>query len=517
MAGPGSIKSTISAGKASIAQFENFTVLDPGAYDGEFDGVSVPPKGTPERDAMERKLKRKIDFTILPIVFCMYILNYLDRNNIAAAKLGTLVEDLNLTGTQYTTCVSILFVGYILMQVPSNLILERLGRPSLYLPGAMAIWGVLSACTGAVHSYGGLVAIRFLIGFAEAVFYPGVVFYLSCWYTKYEMAKRSAIFVCGSWLSGAFSGLISYAVLKDLDGKRGLAAWRWLFIIEGAVTVAFSLLAIFVLPELPATTRWLSKEERLLGVIRMIEDVGKKDDDHEIDHTEDTHVVPNTVLEKIKIALEGFQLAAKDIKVLILFQIMFSYAVSAGVNTVFPTIVSSLGYERKETLLLTAPPWCLVAITSVLNCYHSDYTGERFWHMVWGPALSLTGFLIGLATTKTAPRYVAMMLILQIYNSWSLGFTWIASTISRPPIKRAAAVACVNIGGNIPNVFVPYIFYNGSSPHYYAGFSVCLSFAAIGMTGCVLLKLKLNKLNKKLANGETVDGFDGSTGFRFIS
>ncbi|KAK9457079.1 major facilitator superfamily domain-containing protein [Dipodascopsis uninucleata] len=488
-----SVDSTKIDAKATAGQYENLTILEP-----------------------EKILKRKIDFTILPIVFCMYILNYLDRNNIAAAKLGSLLEDLNLTGTQYSTCVSILFVGYILMQIPSNLILERLGRPSLYLPAAMAVWGILSACTGAVQSYGALVAIRFLIGFFEAVFYPGVVFYLSCWYTKYEIAKRSAIFVCGSWMSGAFSGLISYAVLKDLDGKRGLAAWRWLFIIEGVVTVVFSVFAMFIMPELPATTKWLSKEERLLGVIRMIEDVGVEDKD-EAASPEEIHPDPKTVFEKLRIALVGFEMAIKDPKAVNSFAIMFSIAVSAGVNTVFPTIVNSLGYGREETLLLTAPPWCLVAITSVLNSYHSDATGERFLHMIWGPVLSLTGFLIALVTTKTAPRYVAMMLILQIYNSWALGYAWLSSTIPRPPIKRAAAVAFVNTGGNIPNVFVPYLFYSTATPHYYAGFSVCLCFAAISMIGCIFLKLQLNRVNKRLARGETVSGMDGSTGFRFMS
>ncbi|KAK9237053.1 major facilitator superfamily domain-containing protein [Lipomyces kononenkoae] len=463
---------------------------------------------------MEKRLKLKIDIAILPAVILMYIMNYLDRNNIAAAKLGTMIEDLHLTSTQYSTCVSILFVGYISMQIPSNLILEKVGRPGLYLPSAMTIWGILSTLTCVVKSYQGLLVIRLLIGFAEAAFYPGVMFYLSCWYTKFEIAKRAAIFVVGSWLSGAFSGLIAYGVLTYLDGVHGLAAWRWLFLIEGVITIGIALTSMLVLPNLPATTRWLSKEERLLAIVRMIEDVGTRDDD----------AAPNSELEtvdvlpqsKFRSAMVGFTMAVRDPKVLNFLQMMFCFATTAGINTVFPTIVNSLGFDRPKTLLLTAPPWLLVAITSVINSFHSDKTGERYWHMMWGPCLSLVGFVIGISTTKTAPRYVAMMLLLQIYNSWSLGFAWLSNSVPRPPIKRAAAVAAVNIGGNIPNIFVPYLFYSTASPNFYVGFAVCIVFAFLGMTGATTLRWQLSRLNKKLAAGETVDGLDGNTGFRFL-
>ncbi|KAK9245696.1 major facilitator superfamily domain-containing protein [Lipomyces tetrasporus] len=461
---------------------------------------------------MERKLKLRIDMSILPIVIAMYMLNYLDRNNIAAAKLGSLVEDLNLTGTQYSSCVSILFVSYTLMQIPSNLILEKVGHPSIYLPAAMTIWGLLSMLTAIVTGYRELLWIRFLIGFAEAAFYPGTVFYMSCWYTKYEIAKRSAIFVCGSWISGAFSGLVAYGVLENLDGTLGLSAWRWLFLIEGTITVAVALIAMPILPNLPATTRWLSKEERLLGVLRMIEDVGQQDEDSAAAPLSSTRK-PSSKFES---AMAGFMMAVKDRKVLIILQMMFSLAMTGGINTVFPTIVDSLGFSRPKTLLLTAPPWILCSITSVINSFHSDKTGERCMHMLWGPCLALLGFLICVVTTSTFLRYIAMLFLLQIYNSWSLGFAWMATTVPRPPIKRAAAVAFVNIGGNIPNIIVPFLFYQGSEPKFYLGFGVCALFAILGMLGALALRAQLRRLNVKLERGGKVDGLDGSTGFRFI-
>lgn len=127
-----------------------------------------------ERRVLEKKLVRKIDLRLLPMLILMYIMNYLDRNNIASAKLAGkkgMVKDLGMTSTQYSTCVSILFVGYILMQVPSNLFLSKCGKPGLYLSSVMIIWGIISGCTAAAQSYSSVVAIRFFLGFIEAAYF----------------------------------------------------------------------------------------------------------------------------------------------------------------------------------------------------------------------------------------------------------------------------------------------------------------------------------------------------------
>ncbi|KAA8913205.1 hypothetical protein TRICI_003267 [Trichomonascus ciferrii] len=474
-----------------------------GKFEEMFEGVTLPLPGSEERKKMEKKLKRKIDISLLPMVFIMYVLNYLDRNNIAAAKLGSLEKDLNMNSSQYSTCQGVLFIGYILMSVPSNVILEKIGRPRFFIPGAMLLWGLISTCIGAVHNFGTMVFLRILLGALEAPFLPGVIFYLSCWYTTRELAKRSALFICGSWLSGAFSGLIAYGVMDNMDGVRGLASWRWLFIIEGAATMFAAIVAMIILPELPATTRWLTKQERMLGVLRMTEDAGKADEDVTNDGETEG-------------ALYGLKLCFTDKKVLFFWVLLFSTCVAAGINTVFPTIVASLGYGTAETYLLTAPPWVLVSITSVLNSFHSDHTGERFWHIVVGPAISLCAFIIGIATTKTAPRYVSMMLLLQIYSSYSLIFTWVTNNLPRPPIKRAAAIALINVGANIPNVFVTYFYYNGSEPHFYVGFGICMAFLAFAIFMMFVIRFHLKTLNKRMDNGETIDGMDPATGWRFV-
>lgn len=207
----------------------------------------------------------------------MYVMNYLDRNNIAAARLAGLEDELNLSSTQYLTALSILFVGYLLMQVPSNLFLNKLGKPALYLPTVMIVWGVISAATAGAQTFGGLIAIRFFLGFVEAAYFPGCLFFLSSWYTRKELGFRTAVLYSGALLSGAFSGLISAGITNGLDGAKGLRAWRWLFIIEGAITIVIAFAAYLVLPNFPRTTKWLTENERELAIWRLNEDIGEDD------------------------------------------------------------------------------------------------------------------------------------------------------------------------------------------------------------------------------------------------
>ena len=182
----------------------------------------------------ERKLLRKLDLRLLPFLIIMYLLNFLDRSNLAQARQGTLERDLNMSGTDFNLATSILFVGYLLMQLPSNMLITRV-RPSLYLGAAMALWGIVSTCNAAVHNFPGLVALRFMLGFVEAPFFPGAVFLMSSWYTRAELMRRMAWFYSGNSLANMFGGLLGAGILGSLEGARGIAGWRWLFIIVSSL------------------------------------------------------------------------------------------------------------------------------------------------------------------------------------------------------------------------------------------------------------------------------------------
>lgn len=182
------------------------------------------------RSDFEKKLLRKVDVRLMPTLIIMYLLNFLDRSNLAQARQGTLEEDLKMSGTDFNLATSIFFVGYLLMQLPSNLLLTRM-RPSLYLSASCCLWGVVSTCNAAADSFTHLVVIRFFLGFVEAPFFPGAVFLMSSWYTRAELTRRVAWLYAGNALANMFGGLLGAAILGSLEGAQDISGWRWLFII----------------------------------------------------------------------------------------------------------------------------------------------------------------------------------------------------------------------------------------------------------------------------------------------
>lgn len=464
-----------------------------------------------ERRRAERELVRKIDMRLIPPIVAMYILNYIDRNAIASARLGGLEEDLNLQGSEYETAISVLFIGYISMQVPSNLLMNKLGRPSLYLPIAMMIWGAVSASTALVHDYSGLVTVRFILGFVESPYFPGVLFLLSSFYTRKELAFRTAMLFSGSLISGSIAGLFAAAVM-EMDGVAGLRAWRWLFMIEGISTVLVAFACIFILPDMPKTTKWLTPEQRELAAWRLDEDIGQ------VDWTGN----------KDQSFLSGFILAVKDIKVWTLVIILFCMVFSSSVANFFPTVVQTLGYGRVESLLLTVPPYLLGIITCCLNAWHSDRTGEKYLHITLPLLVSVASFALAAVTTSTIPRYISMMLMIPgCYTGYVVALGWISSTIPRPSAKRAAALALINAISNASSIVSSYLYPSSASPRYSVAFIVCSCSSLLAVLTAFVLRKMLVRLNKELDKDEimrdtAVSGREGVSeetaqrGFRFL-
>lgn len=354
---------------------------------------------------------------------------------------------------------------------------------------AQIIWGVISTLTAAAQNFGGLIAIRFFLGFVEAAYFPGCLFLLSAWYTRKELAFRSAILYSGSLISGAFAGLIAAAITDGLDGAHGLPAWRWLFIVEGVVTIGIAAIAFFILPNFPRTTTWLTEEERQLAVWRLQEDIGVDD----WTSSEDQHF------------FHGFVLALKDIKVWILMIMLLGIVSSGSVTNFFPSVVKTLGYGTIDTLLLTAPPYVLAVITAFLNAWHADKTGERFLHVTVPLLFAVFAFILAAATTSTAPRYVAMMLMVPgVYTSFVIVLAWISNTIPRPPAKRAAALAMINAVSNGSSIYASYMY--SGAPRYITAFAVDCCTAVLAILMAALLRILLVRENKKLDRGEHIEG-----------
>lgn len=277
------------------------------------------------------------------------------------------------------------------MQLPSNLLFTRV-KPAIYLPTVMVIWGVISGCQAAAQNFGGLLAVRFLLGFAEAPYFPGAVYMLSTWYTRAELSKRFAFFYAGPALANMFGGLIAAGVLKDMDGYRGLAAWRWLFIIEALMTVCVAVLAYFILPNFPHTTKWLSEEERAYAQWRIANDIGESSADDESDRG----------------LLYAAKLAVTDYRTWIFVVMQHCVLLSQTVTFFFPSVVNTLGYGNIETLLLTAPVWMATFLLNLLVMWSASRTNERCFHLCASIVLTITGNIMLISIHLRGPRFLGM-------------------------------------------------------------------------------------------------------------
>ena len=320
---------------------------------------------------------------------------------------------------------------------------------------------------------------------------PGCLYFLSCWYTREELGVRTTYLYTGSLISGAFSGLISAGITGNMDGDLGWRAWRWLFLIEGVITIAVAIAAFWILPNFPRTTTWLTEEETALATWRLEEDIGQDDWTNSEEQT----------------MWHGFRLALQDVKMWVLLVLLFGNVSAASVTNFFPTVVGTLGYNNVGTLLLTCPPYVLGVITTFLNAWHADKTGERFWHITLPLWLAIITFIISAATTNTAARYTAIMLMISgLYSGYTTALAWISNTLPRPPAKRAAALGFINAVSNCASIYASYLYPSSASPRYSGAFVHNCVMAAVAVGAALTLRLMLSKLNKKLDRGERVEG-----------
>lgn len=344
------------------------------------------------RKAATKKLVRKIDTRLLPFLIVMYLLNFLDRANLAQARQGDLEKDLGMTGTDFNLATSIFFVGYLLMQLPSNMLITRV-RPSLYLTSAMMLWGGVSACNAATHKFTELVVVRFFLGFVEAPFFPGAVFLMSSWYSRAELTRRMSYFYSGNALANMFGGIIGASVLDNMDMAQGIAGWRWLFILEGVITIGVAFIGIVVLPDYPGTTKWLTEEERAFAQWRLKRDINEDDE------------------AKATSVWGGAKLALLDYRLYLFVLLQHLSLLSQTFQYFFPSIVGTLGYGKIETLWLTVPVWFGTFLVSVGVTFSSSKTKDRSLHIFFMMLVAAIGNAIATGATNTGARFFAMFLM----------------------------------------------------------------------------------------------------------
>ncbi|KAF4445478.1 hypothetical protein F53441_10773 [Fusarium austroafricanum] len=350
------------------------------------------------------------------------------------------------------------------------MLLNKIGKSAVYLSACMIAWGVLCACAGAVQSFGALTAVRFLLGFVEAAFYPGAMATLSAWITNLR----------------AFSGLIAADIIDSMNGVAGLLAWRCIFILEGSTTVLIAFLCYWILPDFPATTKWFTEEERAIALWRM-----------EVDAAGERYWNAGDKQSLFR----GFKLLLKDPKNWILIVVCYGAASTIAINSFFPTTVKSMGKDRITTLLLTAPPYC--------------------WPVFLSIACALAGFIMSASTTGIGPRYFGAMIILPcIYSGFNMSMAWTANTNLRPVSKRVAALTFNNALSTICSIYGSFLYPNGAEPRFILAFSVNAAMATIAIIASVALHWILKRANRKLelkeAEEEAVGRYLPRSGFQYL-
>lgn len=358
-------------------------------------------------------------------------------------------------------------------------------RPSIYLSSLMFVWGIVNMCMGFVHSYGALVALRFLLGAFEAGVLPGIIYVTSMYYKRHEFQKRMSFFFCSTLIGGAFGGLLAYAIAR-LGGDKGMSAWRWIFIIEGAITAFLALLAVFVIADWPEQARFLSAEEKDLLRRRLAADTG---DECRMD------------------TLNGFAYRRifRDWKIWLAALMYMGIGTTGYAGTFFmPTILLEFGWVAKEAQVQTIPVYVLSAGVMIISAWLSDRTRHRYSFVVAGACISTIGYAMLLEQTGHSRDYkFAAVFLINAggYIATPICLAWLQNNLSGH-WKRAFGSGIQVMLGNVAGIIGANIFLTNESPLYKTGYGTALGMMWVGTLAATAMFVLMWRENRKRAAGE---------------
>ncbi|CAF9908538.1 MAG: hypothetical protein ALECFALPRED_004668 [Alectoria fallacina] len=451
------------------------------AKEGDFEALGhggLPPDpdahlSAEEKAAIDSKLVRKLDIRLIPWLCLLYLCSFLDRTNIGNAKLDGLEKSLHITGGQYNACLSIFFVSYALFEPLTNVLLKRL-RPSIFIPIIMTLWGVTMVTMGLTHNFQGMMAARFFLGMAEAGLFPGINYYLSCWYKRDEFGIRAAIFFSAAAVSGSFGGLLAAAIGK-MSGIGGKEGWAWIFILEGLVTVLIGIASFWMVFDFPDEAHFLSDDDRRRVLRRL-----KADQQSSAEH------------EAFK--MEYFWASIKDWKTWLYAAIYMGADVPLYAFSLFlPSIISSLGYTSTKAQLLSVPPYAAAAILTITVGYIADRTHQRGLCNICTSFLGMGGFAMLLAGTSPGVRYAGTLLgALGMYPTIANIIAWTANN-TEGVYKRGITLGIVIGWGNLNGVVSSNIYQAKDAPLYRQGHGIVFGYLTVFLLGGSILQYTLLK------------------------
>ncbi|KAF2126743.1 MFS general substrate transporter [Dothidotthia symphoricarpi CBS 119687] len=447
------------------------------------------------------KYLRKLDVRLLPIVGCMYTILFLDRSNIANARIEGLEKSLNMPANGFNTAIWIFYIAFVAVEVPSNLImsLPRV-RPNVFLGCNMFLLGIVSTCQGLTTSYGGLLALRFLMGIFEATLPAGSVLLVAEYYTGAQASLRYAAFFTFGLLGPCFSGILAYGI-RNMDGIQGKEGWRWIFLLEGILTISICPLVYLLIPDFPEKSNFLTAEEKthLLNCLR--HDKGD---------------------QKLDIRSVNWIKTVFDYRIWFPTLIFFCCDMTAASMASFiPTILTELGWKAARAQAMSVPIWICGIVFQVVAAFVSGRIGWRYPFILGGVALVLVGWIINVVYSEgyhvtAAVRYFSLFCLSGgTFIQMTTTTTWLANNLrGRPSI--AVGTAIILGVGNCANFIAGNVFIKEEAPFYPTAFRTGLGITIAGAVLCVVYVGILWCHNQKLARKrEEVGGEDDQVEYKY--
>ncbi|KAJ4474998.1 MFS general substrate transporter [Lentinula aciculospora] len=487
----------------------------------------------------ERKLLRKIDIALIPWLSLLYLLSFLDRTSIGNAKVPLATElrrsrvlfEISLalssragpehywvSDTQYLLALTIFFFSYAIFEVPSNVFLKRL-RPSLWLSGLMFCWGIMMTVQGLVHNFGGLMGMRWMLGLFEAGLFPGVNYYLSCWYKRSEFGIRAAIFFSAATVSGAFGGLLA-AAISNMDGVGGKPAWAWIFILEGLATVIAGALSFFIIQDFPDTAKFLTEAERTVVVRRL-----QGDDQFSAagEQLRMKYIFKSILDWKTWIGMIVYVGADMPLYAFSLFlpSIISQYSSISAAR--FDVLLCNVevcshraiqGFKATPANLLTVPVYAFACLITCIVGFLADRWGRRGYFNLIFLCLGAAGYIILIASRNAALSYFAVYLATcGIYPVIPNSIAWVSNNVEGS-YKRSVTLAMVISFGNINGAVSSNVYRAKDQPWYPLGHGLVLLYIGFGLISSTTFLLLLKRENAKRDRGERneIIGDEKSTG-----
>jgi MFS transporter, ACS family, tartrate transporter len=373
---------------------------------------------------LENRVMRKVAFRIVPFIMLLYFVAYIDRVNIGFAAL-TMNQDLGFSPAVFGLGAGIFFWGYFLFEVPSNVILEKVGA-RLWIARVMITWGIVSAAMAFVWDSTSFYVLRFLLGAAEAGFFPGIILYLSYWFPAHRRAAITSLFMAAVPISVVLGSPLSSALL-EMHGIGGMKGWQWLFILESIPAVILGIVVLFYMTDRPEKATWLADDERAWLVDAM--------------NAERT--------KKAGTAHHSIWRGLADIRVLALALVYFG--TSAGLYTLgiwAPQIIKSFGLSNLEVGFFNAIPPTVAVIAMYLWSWHSDRQNERTWHVVIACLVAAAGLALA-GISSTAVAVVTSLVLVNVGISAAKPPLWSMPTLFLSGPAAASGIAAINSIGNL--------------------------------------------------------------------